>query len=377
MESMTYFLNMSRGIFFIINIVLLLITIGIYSTIVVLISNRLKFPDGVTNFLIGVSVFAAMGTYFFGIGNIFRSFNYGGVKEVYILPSGDTSKLSVWSTRIYSKKVGANYEQLLTTYDLKSGKCHGSVQLTKRHYSHQFYIFRASGEKAWSYYEREGIKLLDMAVPCIIANEETILAKNPSLGSLKLRFHDNVYDPSTNSLYAQAADGRMYQLKADLSATPAAYVPSDKGSNKGKWKFNHNWYFQKLKDNMGKHAHTTGTKCAPEAAILLEPELIPELNFALSTKEKVWVTHKSSIIGSYEPLISYMSGDGKEHSRINLREITGYEQVKTLYTYTKDKEVMIFVSSGKTHFDDVHGFTLIGLRTDAETGKLLDRVTYF
>ena len=62
---------------------------------------------------------------------------------------------------------------------------------------------------------------------------------------------------------------------------------------------------------------------------------------------------------------------------INLYEVFKNKKAKVLATFTQDKEILIFVSIGFTHYAGINGFTLSALRTDSDTGKLINKIKYF
>lgn len=57
--------------------------------------------------------------------------------------------------------------------------------------------------------------------------------------------------------------------------------------------------------------------------------------------------------------------------------LTALRTTRVLYTYSTKEHVYLFVSAGSTHLAEVHGFTLVALRTDASSGKILERIQYF
>ncbi len=59
------------------------------------------------------------------------------------------TRVTVWATRMYSKKTGADFEQLLATYDLESGELLSSVQIDERFRSDDFRLDWDHGNRAW------------------------------------------------------------------------------------------------------------------------------------------------------------------------------------------------------------------------------------
>ena len=75
--------------------------------------------------------------------------------------------------------------------------------------------------------------------------------------------------------------------------------------------------------------------------------------------------------------LSLIDEQGRELEQINLFKFFKNKNMHILGTYTQDKEVLIFVGIGKTHRTEIKGFTLFALKTDTDTGKIINKIKYF
>lgn len=378
MNSTSYFFNMHGGIVFFITFGLMVVMLILTLAFNLWLGKKFKLSKSITKVLLMGTFFSGMAAIFFGSTRLKAKYDHGGIKKFYVLPSDSGPILSVWCTRIYPKRVGADYDQHIRTYDLATGESTGSIQIDQKYFSDDYRLYRAEGNLAWGYRKGLGLMLIDLQIPKIVASNDAISQQLSHLGDeLKFEAFRDAYDPNLTGLYLNSGNGRFYRLHEDFSTSQVTSLPVGV-DKKQEWTFTHNWYFDPLKHSLGKHAHTQGTGCDTENSItLLDPDFIPEKNYAITNKEKVWVTHKSTILGDYDLLISYMSGDGIEHSRINVSEIINGDDLKVLSTYTIDKFVTIFISTGDTFRAIIKGFSLSALRVDASTGELINIIHYF
>jgi hypothetical protein len=220
---------------------------------------------------------------------------HGGIKKLFILQTESGPRMTAWVTKKYKRKVGAHWDQKLISFDLLTGKLLGQVKMVDGYHEDEYRIYHSSGSQAWGINEKKEVHLLDLETPKIIAN-------------------------------------------VTLSDIPKSAFKVDSNTMT-------DWYFVSLKDGMGKHAHTKGAKSSPESVSLLDPEFIPDLNPGISSKDKVWVLHKSALLGDYDPLISYVSANGEEHGRISLTDILDDNHARAVYTYSQEKEILVFIVS--------------------------------
>ncbi len=76
-------------------------------------------------------------------------------------------------------------------------------------------------------------------------------------------------------------------------------------------------------------------------------------------------------------MLSLMSGGGREHKRVHLRERFAKREVTVLGSYTSNNDVLILLSSGKSQRADVRGFTLSIMRVMRDSGNELGYVEHF
>jgi len=377
MNSINHFINSQNVIVLIITAALFILCLGAFIIICRWACKRYEFSKTVLKVIIITCVVLSMTIVFIVCPKLLSSYDHGGIKKLYIVKAEQELTLSVWFTKKYSQKVGADYDQKLMSFDLFTGAPHGSVVMVQRDHSDEYKIYWTSGAKAWGVSQKEGVQLLDLEAPKILATEKELLTHNPDLKTIQPYSGDTIFDTKTDELYIKVANNYIYKLKKDMSAVLVNIIPVSEASDNREWKSIKNWSFYKLKDSMGRHAHLEGVKCSPQSATLLEPEYIAELNTEIISRNKAWVLHKSAMLGDYDSLISLISSDGVEHHRINLAKIFEDHIAKAIYTYTTDDEILVFISRGMTSQSSVLGLTLTALRTDASTGKLLDRIDYF
>ncbi|MFH1873575.1 MAG: hypothetical protein ABH859_00100 [Pseudomonadota bacterium] len=376
---MNYFLNMHGGIVFFIKlgVVVLVMTSLLIGYIKWEKQANLSEKKSKKWTFIFLALLCLIGS-LIGTSKFLNLYNQGGLKEFFILDAQGRPQLTAWLTRIYSKRVGADYDQRLETFDLMSGKRLATTQIVDKYYSNEYRLFKPFANKAWGYNRKVGIQLLDLTKPEVIADEEKILQLNPKLGDkISLYRGDNVYDPINRDLYVVGADNKTYRLDMDLQAVAAQKIPEHDIDYDAVWRFTKDWYFDYVKGSLGRQVHKQGVVLAADSAVLLDPEFVPEINPLVKRKDKVWLAHKSAIIGNYDSLISYIDSDGQELNKINLPELFKKQEPKVLATLTRDNDILIFVGIGQTHHASIKGFSFNAIRVDKETGKILDEIKYF
>jgi hypothetical protein len=253
----------------------------------------------------------------------------------------------------------------LITYDLKSGETLGKADLTFWTFYRDYEIFGPFDAKAWGYSRKNGIALLDMATPKIIANQKKILELNPQLGGMIQPFYgDYFYDPISHGMQVKSRSGEYFRINSDLTITPLKefainYIPKPEY-----------WTFDYSKEGEGKTLRRLSVSFDPlvKKPLLISPKIIKELNKKFADKETVWVLHYSKLFGDFDVLLSYMDEKGQEIKRINLSKILKFKNAKAYATFSKDNEVLVFVSKG--------GFTLSALRTNPVSGEIIGRIDF-
>lgn len=299
----------------------------------------------------------------------------GEIKEFFFLNEDSAPQLTVWfSFERGGGRSVAHYKEHLKAYDLQTGRVLGSIIMSRKlHYR----LYASDHNKAWGYCKQAGIQLLDLVRPGFIASELEILKRNPRLGEKVKLYLRNAYDPITNSLHIVAVDEQVYRLNPNLEASTIEHVPDRVAPKKREWAFAKDWGFYYLEHHLGKHLHRKKAECSAKSVTLFEPKLIKELNKNIQQKDRVWVIHKSAILGKYDRLISLVVPNGEELARLNFGKIFKKDKKpKVLGSYTRDKEVLIFVASGIPFNKNIEGFSFIALRTDAKSGEFLGLINY-
>ncbi len=376
---MNYFLNMHGGIVFFTTLIIVFLAMGVVFFFCLGLGKRFNLSERIDKvFTVGCTM-SIMLIGFWGTSKVLNNYNEGGINKLYILNQKSAPRLTIWFTKIHNKRLGADYNQHLKTYDLYTGEVLGSAEMVKKYHSNEYRLFKSNSNKVWGYSSKTGIQLLDLAKPELMAGEDDFLKWNPQLGKkIKLYSGDDIYDPETNGIHVVTSDGQIYRLNVDMKASVVGYVPDQPSSEEEGLTFAKDWRFYYLDDDLGKHVHWKKTKCSAESVSLLEPKFVKELNKSVHQKNKAWVIHKSAIYGKSDPLLSFVDPNGEERVRINLQQMFENEKaLKVLGTYTRENEVFIFVSSGETYLRCTDGFTLTALRADPQSGKMLGQIKYF
>ena len=411
MHSINYFLSKHGFFIFILTGIITFIIIYIFFSFSVFLIKYFKIPENFKKIFVGAFVILGLFTGIIGIRIILDPFYQGGIKKLFIINKNNTPQLTVWFTRIHSKRFGTDYDQRLRCYELESGRSLDYIQMLKRYYDDDYRIYWLSGQYAWGYSRKTGIQLLDLVKPELVAEEKEILSRNPELGnSIKLLYEDYLVDPYTHGIHVETKDKKIYRLDPDLTAkhvtkdsltgpiTSFEITVKDNmifqktvnngGNNKStysdkkKYKvdpnlFQKDWIFGFLKASLGKKISKRGFQLSKDSVILLEPEFIDELNLELVNKNKIWILHKSTIYDKYDPLISFIDANGTELNRINLYDILKNKKIKVLATFTQDNEILVFIGIGYSYRVNVDGFSLMALKTNPDTGEITGEIKYF
>lgn len=378
MPSMTYLINMHGGAIFFITMGAIAAFLVVCFVLNVWLTRKLKLSPGVSKAVGLATFFAGFAGILWGHSLLNATHDMGGVRKMFVLPTQSESRLAVWCTRIYGKRLGADYEQYIRTFDLMTGRHLGSVRIDAKYRSDDYQLYWPGGNKAWGYRKGPGVMLVDLTAPQIIADNARIVKQNRVLDSgFTLKRYIDAYHRDRTGLYVQSADGRIYQLGEDLSAERVTDLPAEVNL-KPEWAFAKHWNFYPLKTSKGKHAHIKGARCNPEKSVtLLEPRYLPESNFSVTQKERTWVQHRSAQLGEYDWLLSYMEGDGTVLNTINVSRLIRGEPLKIISTHTLDSVILIFISAGGTSRSNILGFSLAAFLTDARTGEYLRTISYF
>jgi len=346
---MNYFLNIHDYILFYASILLSTIVLFILLFILVSIIKHFHLSK---YFLYVIAIIFTLILIFFNPGNkILNRYNQGFVRELFITSQDENNPLlSVWLTRTVTYKA-KNYYQHLQNFSLKSGKKLESLELIDSDLSNNYQFYWTKGEKeAWGYrpnsdVEGEYIQHIDLIKPEVIDNPNLLPNPNPPL----------------------------------LSSWSSRENTKKEG-----------WLITSASNDAGKIITSSNNKSHGDSTTLYKPEFIEELNTDLNSKDKIWITHRSSILDDYDQLISYLSADGTEINKINLNKyfetkkikknnsykIINAEMIEVITSYTFKDNIYIFTVRGKNYPSERQDFTLTALRTDKETGEILEQIDY-
>lgn len=267
--------------------------------------------------------------------------NHGVIKELFILDSGDKPLLTLWLMRVHKMKKGSFYDQRLETFELENGKNIGMVEMQHRKESSDYKLYWVAGSKTvYGVDENKEARIFSLTQPGFLKKIGTVS-----------RFKENA---------REGWDKRTPNF-----------------TQRG-W-FEKGWTFLSVKESLAKNLIGPDGKLNVKSAAFLKPVFIEELNKESAKKNKIWVFHRSAAHKNIESLISYVDVNGNELSSINLNEVFNRTKVRPCAVFTRQNEVMIFVTCGNNKrilLSSDLGFTLAALRIDKSTGKVIDRIDY-
>ncbi len=260
------------------------------------------------------------------------------------------------------------YSHRLRTFDLLTGRKTGQVQLTGDEFCNTYTIYGPFDGKAWGHSQDRGIHLIDMLNPRILAQDEDIVTRNPSLGD-EIRLLPGRYDCEYNyrngGLRVINQRGQYYEVGMDLRATRIQDLVCAEQPDTGPTM--QDWVYCGPKDS-AKVVHTKGTEHSPDCVRLNQPRIIRRW-FRAPLVDRVWVAHGMAAQDTTRRWLSYITKDGEELQRIDLRETCGDDRVWAYGTVALENETLILVTIGR--------FTLSALRTDPATGRFRGVIRYF
>lgn len=267
--------------------------------------------------------------------------NHGVIKELFILDSDEKPLITLWFMRTHEYKFRPYlYDHRLETFELKNGKKIGIVEIQHRTESSNYQFYWSVGSKnIWGINGNKNAQLFSFTQPGLFKNTDNVP-----------KFTENTRE-GWNERVANFSKRGWYEK---------------------------DWSFRPAMGSLGQNLIGPGGKQNTSSTILLKPIFIEELNKSPGIKNKIWIFHKSAVHKNIEPLISYVDVNGKELNKINLNKIFNKFKVRPFAVFTREKEVMVFVTCGgiKKSQSDTPGFSLTALRFDRSTGRYLDRIDY-
>ena len=325
-----------------------------------------------TSVLISFSIFASAIITYFALIYIPDYINDGKIHRVYFLKDGTKDRLVVWFTRVdHPAGVGTEYSHRLKSYDFKTGKQLGRQNLARRYYCNNYRIFGPfEDNSAWGFTSQNGLKLINLAEPKVLASEEQILKQNPELGNVIFLVQHNVFDPVTHGLYVSTNKGVIFRIDPDLKAAAKKDIPeSNRFFQRKPLTVNRRkWVFNKQAGSQKKTIHAYGVNLTQDAKGLLSPKIVPRWDDELLSQDKIWVMHWQDLSRKPNCLLSYMDADGRELKQINVQDL--FKKYTEPYSVAlQNGEMYIFMSR--------EGYTLSALQVASESGTVLHRIDYF
>lgn len=304
------------------------------------IAKSLKLSNNIGICLAIILFFSYIGFVFIIIPTIEGILYRGEIKELYILDSDDKPLLTAWLMRTHPVKGKTFHDQRLETFELENGKFIGMVEMQHNKLTPYYRLDWIFGSKTiWGIDKDKNAQLISLTQSGFLKNTDPVP-----------QFTENTRD-----------DWRKR----------VANINQRGWSEKG-------WSFKAAMGSVGKNLIGPNGKPNILSAILLEPIFIEELNMKAGFKDKIWIFHKSGIHNNIKPLMSYVDFNGKQLNRINLNKIFNKIKTRPFAVYTREKEVMVFVTCGgnKKSIGDAPGFTLTALRLDRATGRYINKIDY-
>ncbi len=318
---------------------------------------------------------AVPGTFFtFYIWTVVRNHNQGTIRQIYPVTVDGRLRFGVWLTRVRSMKVGAHYTHILRTYDADAGTQFGMIRISARHYDDDYRIYPPAGRRAWAYGAKEGLKLLDLAEPRIIANEDTLVERLAVLGGA-VRFSRVrcPHDPATNSVLLRAPDGGLLRVDDTLGAKPVGGDACDAATEGTRIP----WQLIRARGSEGYLVRSLKSGSVSTKPEMLHPEFIEELTDCPPHLDKVWVAHKSTLFGDFVWLATCFDSAGRELNTIDLGAISGRADVLPIAVMSRNHETLLLVSGLAATHVVKQPVTLVGLRVEPLTAQVKGCVRYF
>jgi hypothetical protein len=343
---------------------------GLAALLATRLGKLLSLPKAADRTVATACILAALFGSFFGLGALLDEHDQGGIQKLFIVDERPPVQITLWLTRIHSKRVGASYDQLIKTFDLESGRILGVAEMAKKCDDGAYSVYWNSGGHAWGRSRHTGVQYLDLKTPRVISEGE-LIGLNPRLRQGFEVDAAHTIDPVTHGLRIITNNRVPFQIDPDLKLKPVArhHAASVRAAPT-------KWHFRRPKGTLGYNLHAGDAAPSKQSALLLKPEVIEELNPQETFDRARWISHPSALYGTGEPLISYIAADGRQLEQIRLKTVIN-KKARAICTYCTDRYAYVFVSSGKTLYADIKGFTLVALKTDKVTGEVLKKIRYF
>ncbi len=311
----------------------------------------------------------------------------GKLNKLYIFQKDNNTRLVVSFVQEGFVTMGSVYSHLLKSYDFKTGKRCGNIDLATDTGLENYEIFGfIDNNRAWGYRYGYGVELLDLYEPKVLFDTEEILRRNPQLGNiidLAPGRYDYVFNPRTKGIKVVTTWGEIYEIGTDLKAVPAKDVPNhpEESVEKDSLPPYREWDFVYLPIGVvGKALKAKDAPLSPNRAVLIKPEMVSRMGEEVRSLDKAWVMHwtarkRNPILAmpKYLPagdcLLSYVNENGEIIIQHNLHQLMGHEKFRAYSVTCHNNEMFVFVSKAE--------FTLTALRVDRDTGEILGRIDYF
>lgn len=313
----------------------------------------------------------------------------GKVENLQILHKDKNTRLVVSFVQEGFVTIGSVYSQMLKSYDFKTGKQLGNIDLTFDSGPDNYEIYGPFDDHlAWGYRYRYGIELIDLFESKVLYDTEEILRRNPQLGDiidLAPGKYDYIFNYRTKGLKVVTSWGEIYEIGTDLKAVPATdipYIPRDsvESAPSSPWPYRE-WGEVYLAPGVeGKGFKAKDVPLSPNRAVLIYPVMVYRIGEKVKSLDKAWVMHWSGLSYPAQPtslrdrvtgdcLLSYINENGETIIKYNLHQLLGHDKFRAYAVTCINDDMYIFVSKAE--------FSLSALRVDQNTGKILGRIDYF
>lgn len=126
------------------------------------VTKLLKLKETFIWLPITIAIFSAMGLMALTIVQLPNYINDGEIEDMYIFNNGKQTCLTVWFFHAEDANMLDVYTNRLKSFDLKTGKKLGRLNLNKRSYDDDLKIFKPFGGLAWCKSSDTGVMLVDL-----------------------------------------------------------------------------------------------------------------------------------------------------------------------------------------------------------------------
>lgn len=327
---------------------------------------------------ISVTIILSVIVFYFLFISVDNYFSDGRIIRIYFVSKKNQKRITVLFRKTYKYW---HFKFRLKSYEFYTGQQKGCQDLTGNGYPHEhYYLFSPfKNTNIWGYNLETGFHLIDLFTPKILADEKTILSKNPILGKAIRPDWNDVLNEKTNRIYVINNQGNFFLIDTNLIATNIKdtvktnnHSIQKKHSPKKSSMARLKWVFKHVRGSPFKILHVAGKQPATNAIKMYVPDIIDRWDEELFTSNKIWLWYLKERKRGALLFLSYLDDRGRELTRIDMRRQFKSHTVPYA-VFMRDQKAYLFMSRSQGY----KHYTLFALQFDPESGKIIKRINYF